>query len=92
MIKEFNLGGVTWSVKIDNSRLEDLCLLGMCENPKALISLCDDGINAEIIEQTLYHEVVHAILDSMGEKELSADDKFTQRFAMLLHQFETSKR
>ena len=91
MINEFMLGGVKWKVKFDNSRLDDLNLLGLSEFPKSLISLYG-GIDNDLIQQTLYHEVVHAILDSMGETALSANDKFVQNFALLLHQFETTKK
>ena len=92
MINEFTLGGVKWTIKIDESRLDDLKLLGLCEFPKSLISIYEKGIHKSLIEQTIYHEVVHAILESMGENELSSNDKFVQNFAILLHQFEISKK
>lgn len=91
MIKEFTLGGVRWSVKTDNPELDDLHLLGLCEFPKSSISVYEKGIDKNLVNQTLYHEVVHAILESMGENELSSNDKFVQGFALLLHQFETTK-
>lgn len=91
MIREFNLGAIRWVVKEDNARLEDLKLLGLCEFPKSLISIYSDKIDDDLIQQTIYHEVIHAILDTMGESELSENDKFVQGFAILLHQFEKTK-
>ena len=92
MIKEFTIGGIKWAVKSDEARLDDLKLLGLCEFPKSLISIYEKGIDENLTQQTLYHEVVHAILESMGETELSANDKFVQNFSLLLHQFETTKK
>jgi hypothetical protein len=92
MIREFILGGVKWTVKEDESRLDDLKLLGLCEFQKSLISIYVKEIDKNLVEQTLYHEVVHAILDSIGESELSSNDKFVQNFALLLHQFEITKQ
>jgi hypothetical protein len=92
MISEFTLGGIKWTVKEDESRLKDLNLFGLCEFPKSLVSIYANGIEGKLVEQTLYHEVVHAILESIGEGELSTNDKFVQNFALLLHQFETTKK
>ena len=92
MITEFYLGGVKWDVVIDNERLDDLKLLGLCEMPKSRISVYDKGINTDLVNQTLYHEVIHAILESMSEHTLSQNEEFVQKFALLLHQFETSKK
>lgn len=92
MIKEFTLGAIKWIVKKDESKLDELNLLGLCEFPKSLISIYKKGVDENLVEQTIYHEVVHAILESIGENELSANDKFVQNFALLLHQFETTKK
>lgn len=95
MIKSFKLGAVNWKVKIDNKRLEDLDALGYCEYEKKLISLPDKykgaTISADAMEQTLYHEVVHAILDTMHQYDLSKNEEFVQTFSMFLHQFEKTK-
>lgn len=92
MIRKFKLGGIQWIVKKDNKRLDDLRLLGLCEFNSSLISIYTKNIDKNLISQTIYHEVVHAILESMGESDLSANDKFVQKFALLLHQFETTKK
>ena len=91
MIKKFQLGAVNWEVKVDNDRLDDLNLIGLCETSKSLISL-HDGINSELMEQTFYHELVHAILNSLSRQDLSNDEVLVQGIAVLLHQFESTKK
>jgi hypothetical protein len=91
-IKEFTLGAIKWTIKIDNKRLNDLDNWGLCEYAKSLISLCDNNINEDLVEQTFCHELVHAILYSMGENELCHNERFVQKFSLLLHQFEKTKK
>jgi len=51
-----------------------------------------DKLSDDKILNTFYHEKVHAILDTMHERELSANEKFVDTFANLLRQSdETSK-
>ena len=53
MIKEFTLGAIKWTVKKDESKLDELNLLGLCEFPKSLISIYADGIDENLVEQTI---------------------------------------
>ena len=92
MINKFKLGAVDWNVIIDSDRLDDLDLMGICEHKKALISVNGNVDSQQMIEQTLYHEVVHCILDSLDETELSGNEEFVQKFALLLYQFEQTKK
>jgi hypothetical protein len=92
MIKEFTLGAIKWTVKADEARLDKLKLLALCELPQSTISIYKEGIDNNLVEQNIYHELVHAILESLGENKLSQNDKFVQSFAILLHQFETTKK
>jgi len=96
MIKEFTLGAVKWSVEINNEKLDDKESYGICYYDESKILLQDETLNHKrsttSIEQTMYHEVVHSILDTIGEHELSANEKFVQQFSLLLHQFEVTKK
>ena len=101
MIKEFTLGAVTWTVVVDDDRLNDLAAYGYCEHSKKKITIPGSIIPDSIIpsstmkddvEQILYHEVVHAILDTLMEYELSKNEEFVQKFSILLHQFEKTKK
>ena len=92
MIKEFIQGSVKWTVEVDNNRMDDASAYGLCVPERSAIYLQDKNRNEDMIEQTLYHEVIHSILETMGEYELSKNEKFVQGFSVLLHQFEKTKK
>ena len=92
MIKEFNQGAVKWTVEVDNNRMDDAVAYGLCVSERSKIYLQDKNRNEDMIEQTLYHEVIHSILDTMGEHELNKNEKFVQGFSVLLYQFEKTKK
>lgn len=86
--KTFQLGAVTWTIKEDNARLDDLGLLGLCDYSKSLISLYnDEHTNDDAVEQTLYHEALHAMLNALGRHDLSEDEVLVQSLSLLIHQF-----
>ena len=96
MIEKFNLGAVEWTVEMNNEVNDLREVYGHCDYHISKITLqnASNGKNRTDLaeEQTLYHEVVHAILDSMSKNELSEDEEFVQQFSLLLHQFEKTKR
>lgn len=50
------------------------------------------GIDKEYQVHVFYHELVHLMLDHIGESKLSAKEKFVDDLAGLIHQFiETRK-
>jgi len=92
MIKEFMQGAVKWTVEIDNNRMDDARSYGLCVPERSSIYLQDENRNEDMVDQTLYHEVIHSILDTMGEYELSKNETFVQNFSVLLHQFVKTKK
>lgn len=95
--KSFQLGGIKWKVKKsknlrDSNRDE---LRGDCDWDKSTIkiSTTDENklVSDEVMEQTFYHEIVHAILITM-DHPLKYDEQFVQTFSTLIHQFEKSKK
>lgn len=94
MIKQFKLGALDYSVSL----VEDIdeSGLGRTYPPIGSIAIANTWrgkpVSESSKEQTLYHEVTHAILDELGYSELSQDETFVQGFSLLLHQFETSKK
>lgn len=62
--------------------------LGRCCVPSGYIKIAKtfDGLeqSESSKENTYWHEVVHAILDTMGEQELSNNEKFVCTFAGFL--------
>jgi len=96
MISKFKLGAVEWKVKINNDELSQKGCYGLCDYDGSLITLQNksNGVErqTESIENTLYHEVTHAILDTLGYHELSSDEKLVQQVGTLFHQFEKTKK
>jgi len=88
--KRFKQYGQTIRVAYNAKILNRDEVVGLCDIKQCLIELCPSTEAAPIsegkIEQTFVHEWVHIILDSMGERELSRNEKFVQQFAGLLHQ------
>ena len=90
--KSFQLLGHTYKVEISDKLYEDEQLYGDCDVEKKLIRIQSTGpVNrvypktkkVEVIDiteqdllETFYHELVHAILYSMGEEKLFCDEKF----------------
>ncbi len=77
----FQLGGITWKVK-RVKRLKGK--YGDCDLAKTTIRILDT-IDEKLKEQTFCHELVHAILFSMGKAD--HDEEFTDAFGFMLHQF-----
>lgn len=95
MISKFKLGAVKWKIVINNEKLDYKQRYGESDYDTSTITLQTKSLKENrtetAIEHTLYHEVVHAILDTMEERELSNNEKFVQQFSLLLHQFEKTK-
>ena len=81
--KTFQLAGIKWKVQ-DNPHLINM---GECHSQRGLIYLKPDPNYSEAVrEQSYYHELVHAILFTMGDAG-PHDEKFVDGFAALLHQY-----
>ena len=53
-------------------------------NKQIIIPVC--------MKNTFYHELVHMILIKLGYTELSDNEVFVQSFALMLEQFDDTKR
>ena len=93
MIKKFTLGAIEYNVSvvphIRNRVMGECCII----NKEIEIADTSHSIKSQKggMEQTLYHEVVHVILDEIGRDDLSSDETFVQSFSLMLHQFEKTK-
>lgn len=94
--EKFKLNGKTIEVIIDNDYCQDEKLLGEADFTDKIITLCDrfDGqkLSKNAKEKIYYHELIHMILDAMGKNVLKYDEDFVDRFAILLHEYEKTKR
>lgn len=81
--RNFNILGRTFTVRYVDELGNDR---GVCDFERGIIVLCSSNMADDRIEQTFWHETVHAILYAMGESDLSSDEKFVDKLASLLHQ------
>lgn len=67
---------------LDNNKLGTICIA------EGVLRIADNFSNLKQCESskinTFIHEVVHGILDTMGESELSGNEKFVCTFSSLL--------
>ena len=85
--KKFNVGGTEIEVHFvnrcdDNDIDRSLLAGGYIE----IAEFCnkDDKQSEDCKVNTFYHELTHAILDTMGESELSRNEKFVSCFSSFL--------
>ena len=80
----FWLVGCQWTVKY----VDDLSEYGKCDCTTQIIYL-RSGMNKNYTEQTFFHELVHAIMFSMGQTD--HNEIFVDAFGSLMHQYERTK-
>lgn len=80
----FTLAGFEWTVRY----VEGITEYGLC-NPSTQEIIIRAGMNEQMTQQTFFHELVHAIMFTMGK--LNHDEEFTDAFGSLLHQYERTK-
>jgi hypothetical protein len=84
--KTFMLGGnrITISYK---ERLDELNRTAGCALYDDLKIVLLKSLHGDNKEQTFLHEVVHHILNTMGEATLRQNEQFVDVFATFLHQY-----
>lgn len=96
--KSFRLLGATFTVSFDDNLVEREGLLGricynkheiVLQNPKAR-GVKD--ISKTSVEQTLFHEIIHAALGAAGREGLNEDEAFVDLLGQLLHQVMTTMK
>ncbi len=94
MIKEFYIGAVKWTVNEVKSFTDNHS--GESDPFNEVITIAQSSNENKFSDQykelTLYHEAVHAWLDSLGYHKLNTDETFVQGMAILIHQFENTKK
>lgn len=83
---KIRIGGQDISV-VNKERLDDNNLGNICV-AEGVLQIADNFDNRKQCEaskiNTFIHEVVHGVLDTMGESELSKNEKFVCTFSSLL--------
>lgn len=80
----FTLAGFEWTVVVR----PDLSEYGRCDSGTQIIYI-REGMNEQMTQQTFFHELVHAIMFTMGHT--THDEVFTDAFGAFLHQYEKTK-
>ena len=83
---KIRIGGQDISVvikeRLDDNKLGTICVA------EGVLRIADNFSNINQCESskinTFIHEVVHGVLDTMGESELSSNEKFVSTFSSLL--------
>lgn len=89
---KFKLFGSTYTVGFkDNLRVLEGAV-GQCCYREQKIELEPEGAahTKDAVGHTFCHELIHAILNNMGERELNDNEKFVDIFGGMLHQALTS--
>lgn len=88
--KQFNLFAAKIKVVWDNKLCNAKHQYGESDYSKSQITLSHtnglEKLSDDRIKDCFYHEKVHMILDTMGEYELSKNEKFVDQFGKLLRQ------
>lgn len=94
--KMFNLLGLKIVVKMSDTLYHDSRMVGLAvyEDENILIQSNTGGKprSKQSIDQTYLHELVHHILNAMGEYDLCKNEKFVDVFAGLLYQVEVTAK
>lgn len=84
--KQYTVGGqqmiITEVDHIEDGKLGNCCVAEGTVNIAKTFSGIKQSDSSK--ENTLWHEVVHTILDTMGEQELSRNEKFVCTFSGFL--------
>lgn len=81
--KRFKLAGMDW-VTVEG----ETDALGFTDPDNARIVI-NKKLQGQLKDVTIYHELVHAIMFTMGER--NHDERFVEGFAQLLYQYERQK-
>ena len=88
--KNFMLHGQKWTVSFDDGLAQREDSVGLClmrENRILLQSDTKDYRRPKSqIEQTFFHELLHAAFDQLGEKGLRDNEALVDTLASLVHQ------
>ena len=87
--QKFSVGGLNYEVKFDDS-LRYGEEYGHWNGTTCTITLAHraggDMVSEERQKQTFFHELTHAVLDSIGRDELNEDEVFVDAFSNALYQ------
>lgn len=100
--EKFKLNKKVIQVIVDDDYCNDEKLWGEADFTQRIITLCHRTkslkypkgkvLSKATKERTFYHELVHHILNNMGQEKLSYDEDFVDEFACKLYEYEKTKQ
>jgi hypothetical protein len=94
--ESFRLKSEPYKVIVDDDYCNSDEVYGEADFTQRVITLCNryggKVLKKSTKEKTFFHELVHHILDSMGQDELNENEDFVDLFAERLHEYEKSKK
>lgn len=84
MIKKIKVGGIYYDVEYKELLSESDVQLGWCRYDKARIEI-NNTVNKQVQEQTLIHELTHAIVREAGIDD-EVDEDNINKIGLILHQ------
>lgn len=88
---QIDLAGQTFQVIVDPNLRKVSGCCGQTHFDDGII-IVDQNLSADTKAVTYYHELVHAILVTMGSHDLNKDESFVDNFANLLWQSQKSSK
>ena len=85
MLDKIKIGGIVYDVELKELEVEQGVQLGWCKRTQTLIEVNNHNISKQLQQQTLIHEMTHAILFEAG-LELENEEDVVNRIALVLHQ------
>ena len=83
------IGGQSYSVNLllDDKNFKEFGNSSNIDNTINIHTLMyNSDISIQAIKNTFWHEVVHQVLEAMGESELTTDEKFVTTFSSFLNE------
>ena len=85
MLDKIKVGGLIYDVEFKELEADEGVQLGWCKRTQTLIEVNNHNISKQLQQQTLIHEITHAILFEAG-LELENEEDAVNRIALVLHQ------
>jgi hypothetical protein len=84
MIKKIKVGGIYYDVEYKELVSESNAQLGWCRYDKARIEI-NNTVNEQVQEQTLIHELTHAMFNEAGI-DIENEEDVVNKLGLILHQ------
>lgn len=84
-MKKVKVGGVTYKIKREKNLMHDQReAYGSCDHKELVIKM-NDSINDQRYNQTLIHEIMHAVFDEAG-LDLDNEEDIVNRISLVWYQ------